>query len=49
MYVVTTDENGYIYEEVMLGEYQITEVDAPEGYKIPDNPVQYLNIELLQN
>jgi len=48
MNVVTTDEKGYIFEEVKSGEYQITEVDSPEGYKMPENPVQYLNIELLE-
>lgn len=49
MYVVTTDENGYIFEEVIPGEYEVTEVSPPEGYKIPENPVQKLNIKLTQN
>ena len=35
--VATTDENGQIAENLEPGTYILTEVQAPEGYKLPEN------------
>ena len=35
--VITTDENGQIVEKLEPGTYILTEVQAPEGYKLPEN------------
>ena len=35
--VVTTDENGQIAENLEPGTYILTEVQAPTGYKLPEN------------
>ena len=37
MTVVTTDDQGRIIENLEPGKYILTEVQAPEGYKLPEN------------
>ena len=44
--VVTTDENGEINLQLPEGKYEVTEVKAPEGYKIDENPTHEININL---
>ena len=39
-----TNNQGKINIELKVGEYLITETGVPEGYKIPDNPTQTINI-----
>lgn len=43
--VVTTDENGEIYASLPTGKYTITEVQAPEGYRIPEENVKQIEIK----
>lgn len=43
--VVTTDENGEIYASLPAGKYTITEVQAPEGYRIPEENVKQIEIK----
>ena len=38
--VVTTNENGEITENLLAGKYIITEVQAPEGYEMPENEAE---------
>ena len=35
--IVTTDENGEVAEALLPGRYIVTEVQAPEGYEMPEN------------
>ncbi len=47
-YIVTTDENGQITTPLAGGFYQITEIEAPEGYVLPttdDEKIHYFTIE----
>ena len=43
--VVTTNENGEIYEPLLAGTYKVTEVQAPEGYRLPEENEQIIEIE----
>lgn len=43
--VVSSDENGVVTVEVAPGLYQVTEVQAPQGYTLPENPTQYFGID----
>ncbi len=45
MRVVTSNENGMVVAEIAPGLYQATEVQAPFGYELPENPVQYFGID----
>ena len=40
----TTDINGKIQTKLEAGTYEVTEIDAPEGYKLPDNPTTEITI-----
>ena len=47
-YIISTDENGEITTPLQGGMYKITEVEAPEGYELPEaeeKRVQYFTIE----
>ena len=39
-----TNDQGKINVTLDAGEYVITETEVPEGYKLPDNPTQTINI-----
>ena len=41
---ITTDAQGRIEKKLEAGTYEITEIEAPEGYKIPDNPTTEITI-----
>ena len=45
MRVLTTDESGMLTAEIAPGLYKVTEVQAPFGYELPANPVQYFGID----
>ena len=40
----TTDENGKIKVKLEVGTYEVTEIEAPEGYKLPENPTTEITI-----
>ena len=40
----TTDANGKIQTNLEAGTYEVTEIEAPEGYKLPDNPTTEITI-----
>lgn len=40
-----TNKNGKIDVTLEVGEYDITEIKAPEGYKLPDNPTTKVSID----
>ena len=40
----TTDINGKIQTKLESGTYEVTEIEAPEGYKLPDNPTTEITI-----
>ena len=40
----TTNEQGKIQTNLEAGTYEITEVEAPEGYKLPENPTTEITI-----
>ena len=40
----TTDVNGKIQTKLEAGTYEVTEIEAPEGYKLPDNPTTEITI-----
>ena len=40
----TTDANGKIQTKLETGRYEVTEIEAPEGYKLPDNPTTKITI-----
>ena len=40
----TTDINGKIQTNLEAGTYEVTEIEAPEGYKLPDNPTTEITI-----
>ena len=40
----TTDANGKIQTKLEAGTYEVTEIEAPEGYKLPDNPTTEITI-----
>ncbi len=42
--VVTTDENGKIAVALKVGKYKVTEVEAPKGYNIGSDNIQYFEI-----
>ena len=42
--VYETDENGKIKFYLGNGTYEITEIEAPEGYKLPENPTVEVTI-----
>ena len=42
--VYETDENGKIKVYLNSGKYEITEIEAPEGYKLPENPTVEITI-----
>ena len=44
-----TDDQGKINVTLDAGEYLITETEVPEGYKLPDNPTQTINITKYQD
>ena len=49
--VVTTDENGEIALSLLPGRYVVTEVQAPDGYEMPENELdrsQVIEIESAQ-
>lgn len=40
-----TDQNGtFTTDELVFGEYRVTETKAPKGYKLAENPVQTINL-----
>ena len=39
-----TNEQGKIQTELEIGKYEVTEIEAPEGYKLPDNPTTEVTI-----
>ena len=39
-----TDEKGKIQTNLEMGTYEVIEIEAPEGYKIPDNPTTEITI-----
>ena len=39
-----TDANGKIQTKLEAGTYEVTEIEAPEGYKLPDNPTTEITI-----
>ena len=40
----TTNEQGKIQTNLEVGTYDVTEIEAPNGYKIPDNPTTKVTI-----
>ena len=40
----TTDENGKIKVKLEVGTYEVTEIEAPEGYKLPENSTTEITI-----
>ena len=42
--IYTTDKEGKIQTTLAYGEYDITEIEAPEGYVLPEEPTTQLNI-----
>ena len=40
----TTNEQGKIQTNLEAGTYEITEIEAPEGYKLPENPTTEITI-----
>ena len=44
MRVLTTDKDGIITTDLQSDLYQVIEVQAPEGYNLPENSVQYFGI-----
>ena len=40
----TTNTNGKIQTKLEAGRYEVTEIEAPEGYKLPDNPTTEITI-----
>ena len=40
----TTDENGKIKANLEFGTYDVTETEAPDGYKLPSNPTTKVTI-----
>ena len=39
-----TNEQGKIQTDLEIGKYEVTEIEAPEGYKLPDNPTTEVTI-----
>lgn len=46
--VITTDEKGWIEKAVFPGIYEVTEVKAPDGYKISKEPSKTLEIKVIK-
>ena len=42
--IYTTDKEGKIQTTLAYGEYDITEIEAPEGYVLPEEPTTQVNI-----
>ncbi len=42
--IYVTDKEGKIQTTLAYGEYDITEIEAPEGYVLPEEPTTQLNI-----
>lgn len=42
--IYTTDAQGKIELTLTCGEYNVTEVEAPKGYVLPENPTTQINI-----
>ena len=40
----TTNEQGKIQVDLEAGTYEVKEIEAPEGYKLPDNPTTEITI-----
>lgn len=49
MRVLTTDKNGILATELAPGLYGVTEVQAPFGYTLPENPTEYFGIDVARD